>query len=210
MATPKEHIEEIRRTKFSIGGELNPLTEDLHQAVRISLLSFTLRMFISSWSSFSSVVRKRRKMKRMELLCILFSSCGFCFLEVTDWRLYFQNSSEWRGVFPYIFFLSLNAEDNEYGEGVNPSLELVITSQDITDTGAPATLLIFNNEKGFSAKNIESICSVGGPPRKATGSRVILERKVPPFLDSFTHIFPFLWCKFEKETEERLPLYTKL
>ncbi|RVX17843.1 hypothetical protein CK203_003995 [Vitis vinifera] len=77
MATPKEHIEEIRRTKFSIGGELNPLTEDLHQA---------------------------------------------------------------------------NAEDNEYPEGVNPSLELVITSQDITDTGAPATLLIFNNEKGFQLK----------------------------------------------------------
>ena len=34
MATPKEHIEEIRRTKFSIGGEQNPLTEDLHQAVK--------------------------------------------------------------------------------------------------------------------------------------------------------------------------------
>ncbi|KAJ9676552.1 hypothetical protein PVL29_021860 [Vitis rotundifolia] len=59
-----------------------------------------------------------------------------------------------------------NAEDNEYPEGVNPSLELVITSQDITDTGAPATLLIFNNEKGFSAKNIESICSVGRSTKK--------------------------------------------
>ena len=34
MATPEEHIKEIRRTKFSIGGELNPLTEDLHQAVK--------------------------------------------------------------------------------------------------------------------------------------------------------------------------------
>lgn len=31
---PKDHIEEIRRVKFSIGGELNPLTEDLHQAVK--------------------------------------------------------------------------------------------------------------------------------------------------------------------------------
>lgn len=27
-------IEEIRRSKFSIGGETNPLTEDLHQAVK--------------------------------------------------------------------------------------------------------------------------------------------------------------------------------
>ena len=32
--TPKDHIEEIRRVKFSIGGEPNPLTEDLHQAVK--------------------------------------------------------------------------------------------------------------------------------------------------------------------------------
>ena len=30
----REHIEEIRRKKFSIGGEQNPLTEDLHQAVK--------------------------------------------------------------------------------------------------------------------------------------------------------------------------------
>jgi hypothetical protein len=34
MATQKEHIEEIRRTRFSIGGDPNPLTEDLHHAVR--------------------------------------------------------------------------------------------------------------------------------------------------------------------------------
>ncbi|CAH1428562.1 unnamed protein product [Lactuca virosa] len=53
-----------------------------------------------------------------------------------------------------------NAEDNEYPEGVDPSLEFVITSKDITETGAPTTLLVFNNEKGFSDKNIESICSV--------------------------------------------------
>ena len=37
----------------------------------------------------------------------------------------------------------------------------MITPQDITATGAPATLLIFNNEKGFSRKNMESICNVG-------------------------------------------------
>lgn len=32
--TPREHIEDIRKTKFSIGEKLNPLTEDLHQAVK--------------------------------------------------------------------------------------------------------------------------------------------------------------------------------
>lgn len=59
-----------------------------------------------------------------------------------------------------------NAEDNEYLEGVDPSLEFVITSRDITATGAPATLLVFNNEKGFSPKNIDSICSVGRSTKK--------------------------------------------
>ncbi|XP_070679358.1 uncharacterized protein [Malus domestica] len=35
MGTPKVHVEEIRKTKFSIGREeANPLTEDLHQAVK--------------------------------------------------------------------------------------------------------------------------------------------------------------------------------
>ncbi|KAI3740240.1 hypothetical protein L2E82_30665 [Cichorium intybus] len=59
-----------------------------------------------------------------------------------------------------------NAEDNEYPEDVNPSLEIVFTSKDITNTGAPATLLLFNNEKGFLRKNIESICSVGLSTKK--------------------------------------------
>ncbi|MCL7028776.1 hypothetical protein MKW94_024302, partial [Papaver nudicaule] len=59
-----------------------------------------------------------------------------------------------------------NAEDNEYSEGVQPSLEFVMTTTDITDTGAPATLLVFNNEKGFSSKNINSICSVGRSTKK--------------------------------------------
>ncbi|GKV36362.1 hypothetical protein SLEP1_g44503 [Rubroshorea leprosula] len=34
MATPRDHVEKIRKIKFSIGGDPNPLTEDLHQAVR--------------------------------------------------------------------------------------------------------------------------------------------------------------------------------
>ena len=34
METAREHIEAIRKKKFSIGGEENPLTGDLHQAVK--------------------------------------------------------------------------------------------------------------------------------------------------------------------------------
>ncbi|XP_016474468.2 uncharacterized protein LOC107796233 [Nicotiana tabacum] len=123
MATAKEHIEEIRRNKFSIGGETNPLTEDLHQAVK-------------------------------NLSAELYAKDVHFFMELVQ-----------------------NAEDNEYNEGVDPSLEFVITSKDITDTGAQATLLIFNNEKGFSRKNIESICSVGRSTKKGNRKRGYIGEK---------------------------------
>ncbi|XP_068665867.1 uncharacterized protein [Aristolochia californica] len=111
--TPREHIEKIRREKFSIGADKpNPLSEDLHHSVR----------------NLSAELYAKDVHFLMELI--------------------------------------QNAEDNEYPPGLQPSLEFVITSQDITATGASATLLIFNNEKGFFEKNIESICSVGKSTKK--------------------------------------------
>ena len=78
----------------------------------------------------------------------------------------------------YLFaFLLQNAEDNEYLEGVKPSLEIVVTSRDITATGAPATLLIFNNEKGFTPRNIDSICSVGRSTKKGNRRRGYIGEK---------------------------------
>ncbi|KAM1213839.1 hypothetical protein ACFX13_005282 [Malus domestica] len=59
-----------------------------------------------------------------------------------------------------------NAEDNEYEEGVEPTLEFVMAKKDITGSGALATLLVFNNEVGFSRKNMDSICSVGRSTKK--------------------------------------------
>ncbi|KAM3752101.1 hypothetical protein ACB098_04G163600 [Castanea mollissima] len=108
----REHIEEIRRKKFSIGGEQNPLTEDLHQAVK----------------NLSAELYAKDVHFLMELI--------------------------------------QNVEDNDYLEGNYPSLEFVITSEDITNTMATTTLLIFNNEKGFSPKNIDSICSIGWSTKK--------------------------------------------
>ncbi|CAI9283732.1 unnamed protein product [Lactuca saligna] len=119
----REHVNEIRRTKFSIGGDPNPLTEDLHQAVK----------------NLSAELYAKDVHFLMELI--------------------------------------QNAEDNEYPEGVDPSLEFVITSKDITNTGAPATLLVFNNEKGFSDKNIESICSVGRSTKKGLRKRGYIGEK---------------------------------
>ncbi|XP_074278422.1 uncharacterized protein LOC141602012 [Silene latifolia] len=77
----------------------------------------------------------------------------------------------------FLMELIQNAEDNEYLEGVEPSLEFLITSRDITGTGAPATLLIFNNEKGFLRKNIESICSVGDSTKAGNRKRGYIGEK---------------------------------
>ncbi|PIA50961.1 hypothetical protein AQUCO_01100047v1 [Aquilegia coerulea] len=112
MVTPKQHIESIRKTKFSIGGEPNPLTQDLHQSVK-------------------------------NLSAELYAKDVHFLMEIIQ-----------------------NAEDNLYEEGVKPCLEFIVTSQDITGTGATSTLLVFNNEKGFSPKNIESICSIGRSTKK--------------------------------------------
>lgn len=123
MATPRQHIDHIRKSKFAIGGEANPLIEDLHQAVK-------------------------------HLSAELYTKDVHFLMELIQ-----------------------NAEDNEYPEGVDPSLEFVITSRDITATGAPATLLIFNNEKGFSPKNIESICSVGRSTKRGNRKRGYIGEK---------------------------------
>ncbi|KAI7747879.1 hypothetical protein M8C21_018554, partial [Ambrosia artemisiifolia] len=121
--TAKQHVAEIRKTKFSIGGQPNPLTEDLHQAVK----------------NLSAELYAKDVHFLMELI--------------------------------------QNAEDNAYPDGVDPSLEFVITSNDITNTGAPATLLVFNNEKGFSPKNVESICSVGRSTKKGLRKRGYIGEK---------------------------------
>jgi hypothetical protein len=67
-----------------------------------------------------------------------------------------------------LFYIAFeqNPEDNEYPAVVKPSLEFIIISKDITGTGAPATLLVFNNEIGFSRMNMESLCSVGLSTKK--------------------------------------------
>lgn len=39
----------------------------------------------------------------------------------------------------WVFYLQ-NAEDNEYEEGVEPTREFVMTKEDITGSGAPATI----------------------------------------------------------------------
>nr|CAB3465875.1 unnamed protein product [Digitaria exilis] len=66
----------------------------------------------------------------------------------------------------FLMELVQNAEDNEYPLDVSPALEFVITEKDITITGAESTLRVFNNERGFSSANIESICRIGRSTKK--------------------------------------------
>ncbi|XP_074280401.1 uncharacterized protein LOC141605501 [Silene latifolia] len=110
----KQHIEEIRRNKFSIGGckDVNPLTKDLHRAV----------------TTLSAELYTKDVHFLMELI--------------------------------------QNAEDNEYETDVEPTLEIVFIKKDITGCGAPATLLIFNNEVGFSKPDMSSICSIARSTKK--------------------------------------------
>ncbi|XP_057519125.1 uncharacterized protein LOC130799868 [Amaranthus tricolor] len=94
----------------------------------------------------------------------------------------------------FLMELIQNAEDNEYPDGVEPSLEFLITSQDITATGATATLLVFNNEKGFSQINMESICDVCDSTKAGNRKRGYIGEKGIGFKSVFlltTHPYIF-------------------
>ena len=49
---------------------------------------------------------------------------------------------------------------------MKPTLEFVLTTADITGIGALSTLLVFNNEVGFSKRNIDSLCGIGRSTKK--------------------------------------------
>ncbi|KAI5080294.1 hypothetical protein GOP47_0005773 [Adiantum capillus-veneris] len=59
-----------------------------------------------------------------------------------------------------------NADDNVYAEGVVPELEFVLVEADIAGAGVDWTLLVLNNEVGFSRANVESLCSIGRSTKK--------------------------------------------
>ncbi|CAM0913163.1 unnamed protein product [Alopecurus aequalis] len=94
----------------------------------------------------------------------------------------------------FLMELVQNAEDNQYPGGVAPSLEFLVTSKDITGSGASSTLLIFNNEMGFSESNIESICRVGKSTKKGNRDKGYIGEKGIGFksvflISSQPHIF---------------------
>ncbi|KAL5978977.1 hypothetical protein ACLOJK_018872, partial [Asimina triloba] len=57
--------------------------------------------------------------------------------------------------------------------------------------GAASTLLIFNNEKGFFEKNIESICSVGRSTKKGQRQRGYIGEKGTTIRLAVNFFIPF-------------------
>ncbi|KAM2492468.1 hypothetical protein PS1_044003 [Malus domestica] len=101
-----------------------------------------------------------------------------------------------RKTYHFLIKLIQNAEDNEYEEGVEPTLEFVMTKKDITGSGASATLLVFNNEVGFSRKNMDSICSVGRSTKKGKRQQVYWRKSVSIF-----------WCKAPRLASVNLGIF---
>ena len=57
----------------------------------------------------------------------------------------------------FVLELIQNADDNEYADGVKPTLKLQLYNH---------AILVFNNEKGFQENNIIAVCNVGGSTKK--------------------------------------------
>lgn len=67
----------------------------------------------------------------------------------------------------FIFELIQNAEDNAYGNKIEPSLTFRLLRDDPTKTpGADGVIIVENNELGFSPENIDAICAVGKSTKK--------------------------------------------
>lgn len=67
----------------------------------------------------------------------------------------------------FIFELIQNAEDNTYGNNIEPSLTFKLLQDDPTNTpGADGVIIVENNEVGFSPENIDAICAVGKSTKK--------------------------------------------
>ncbi|KAI5067966.1 hypothetical protein GOP47_0016311 [Adiantum capillus-veneris] len=66
----------------------------------------------------------------------------------------------------FVMELVQNADDNTYAEGIVPELKFILVEADVANVGVEWTLLVLNNEVGFSQANVESLCSIGLSTKK--------------------------------------------
>lgn len=57
-----------------------------------------------------------------------------------------------------------NADDNNYPENVEPTLAFILRDSDI---------VVLNNERGFSARNMRALCDVGNSTKKGSSAGYI-------------------------------------
>ena len=67
MEKVQKHIENIRRTKFSIGGRKNPLMEDFHQAVK----NLSTELYAKDFHYFMELIQDSHSFS-----CIIYSKCN--------------------------------------------------------------------------------------------------------------------------------------
>ncbi len=115
MRSPKEIIENIRRTRFEIGLDKKDLSENVKAALKDKEKIL---------EGASQVVR-----------------------EINTKKPHF------------ILELIQNAEDNDYEENIEPKIKFIIKSNE---------LIIQNNEKGFSKKNVKALCGIGISTKRGT------------------------------------------
>ncbi|XP_057497767.1 protein NO VEIN-like [Actinidia eriantha] len=78
-------------------------------------------------------------------------------LQCLSQELYSQDSH-------FLLELVQNADDNVYGENVEPTLSFILQKSGI---------IVLNNEQGFSAQNIRALCDVGNSTKKGSGAGYI-------------------------------------
>ena len=62
----------------------------------------------------------------------------------------------------FVYELIQNAQDNKYSDGIIPTLEFILLSDDPTNSPeSEGCLCIYNNERGFTEEDIHGICSIG-------------------------------------------------
>lgn len=79
-----------------------------------------------------------------------------------------------------------NAEVNTYGEQVHPSLEFLLTREDVAGTGASATLLVFNNEVGLTPADVNALCSVAKSTKSGKRDKGYIGCKGSCYIEHFT------------------------
>ncbi|CAM6095359.1 unnamed protein product [Calypogeia fissa] len=86
-------------------------------------------------------------------------------------------SSEYFHDVQFIEELIRNAEDNTYGIDVRPSLEFLLTNEDVAGKGVSATLLVLNNESGLLVPVVMALCSVNSTKigRKGIGFKSVFK-----------------------------------